>query len=788
MFFKRKLNKAVKKVNEYENLFRSYTDEELKAKTLEFKQKIKEGISLDHLLPEAFAVVREAADRVVGMRHYDVQVMGGYVLHQGDIAEMRTGEGKTLVETLPAYLNALEGKGVHIVTVNDYLAKRDKEWMGQIFEFLGLSVGLIQSNMEPEERKIAYAKDITYVTNHELGFDFLRDNMAKEESHKVLRGLYYAIVDEVDSILIDEARTPLIISGLAEPSVDLYHKADAFAKSLTVGERKEPKMSKIEQALLQESATETGDVIVDRKEKRVHLTEEGVKKAEAFFGMENIGDVQYTSINHHINQALKANYLFKKDVDYIIRDGKIEIVDEFTGRVLKGRMYSEGLHQAIEAKEGVDISPESKTLASITYQNLFRMYKKLSGMTGTAKTEEEEFRELYNMLVRPIPTNNPPKRIDLNDTVFITQEEKYDAIIEDICECFEKKRPVLVGTTNIEVSELISARLKKKNIPHTVLNAKHHEKEAEIIAEAGQIGAVTVATNMAGRGTDILVTEEAKALGGLKVIGTERHESRRIDNQLRGRTGRQGDPGESVFYLSLEDDLLKLFGAQNYMNIFQSLSLEKGTPIKHPLITKAVERAQKTIESVHYSARKYVMEYDNIVNLQRKTIYEDRDRLFQADIPSLVLKISKSEIEQIVQKHSTEQEDVSSVKKVQQGIYILTGMALSEELLKTLDAAGIYAVVEKEFLKRIEPHDKNKVQDVCRHVAFTIVDRAWSGYIDEVSQLQKEIQLQAYGQKDPLVEFNIKSHELFNYLVHDIQMRLLRTVFRIKWDELLKEE
>jgi len=790
MFLKKKVNKIINEVNSYSDLYKNFSDNKIKEKTEEFKNRIKNGASLDDILPEAFALVREAADRVIGLRPYDVQIMGGYVLHQGNIAEMKTGEGKTLVATLPAYLNALTGKGVHIVTVNDYLAKRDREWMGKIFEYLGLTVGLAQSEMTAEEKKDAYSKDITYVTNKELGFDFLRDNMVKSKDRKVLRGLNYAIIDEVDCILIDEARTPLIISEMSEPSTELYLKANEFSKNLEIGEKIESELDRVGQAIYKEYDKETGDVIVDRKENAIHLTDKGIQKAERFFGLKNYGDVENNVIIHHINQALKANYLFRKDIDYIICDGKIEIVDEFTGRILKGRVYSDGLHQAIEAKEGVKVQPESKTIASITYQNLFRMYKNISGMTGTAKTEEEEFRKIYNMEVKIIPTNKPVIRIDRDDIVFITKEEKYDAIIKDVIECYHNQRPVLIGTTNIEVSELISERLKANNIPHNVLNAKYHELEAEIIAKAGNIGAVTVATNMAGRGTDIIVDDAAKKLGGLKVIGTERHEARRIDNQLRGRTGRQGDPGESVFYLSLEDDLMKLFGAQNYINTFKSLKLEKGTPIKHPLITKAIRKAQKSIESNNYSTRKYVMEYDNILNIQRNIIYKDRDRLFEEDILEVVLRIAKAEIEKIMNQYSHEygaKENIGE-ETVEKEIKELTGIEISHTVIAQLSSEEVFKQIESCFYAKIAPYKKNMVKAFFMEIALNIVDTAWSDYINLIEEVQKEIQLQAYGQKDPLIEFNLQSSELFNNLVYDIQMRLLKNIFHVKLESIPKED
>ena len=778
----RKIKKVVNAVNRYEEKYKQCSDGELRAETEKFKQRLQGGETLNDILPEAFALVREAASRTIGMRHYDVQVYGGYVLHNGDIAEMKTGEGKTLVATLPAYLNALEGKGVHVVTVNDYLARRDREWMGKIYEFLGLSVGLIQSEMGPAERKEAYGKDITYVTNNELGFDYLRDNMVRNRDHKVLREMHYAIIDEVDSILIDEARTPLIISGISEPSTDLYLKADAFAKSLEVGERIESELNRIGQVLYKEHATETGDVIVDRKEMRVYLTDEGIRKAEKFFGIENYGDIKNVTLTHHINQALRANYLHRKDIDYVVRDGKVEIVDEFTGRILKGRVYSDGLHQAIEAKEGVEIRPETKTLASITYQNLFRMYRKIAGMTGTAKTEEEEFRNLYNMEVKVVPTNKPVIRIDRDDRVFITQEEKYEAVIKDIEECYKIKRPVLVGTTNIEVSELISNMLKKQNIPHNVLNAKHHEREAEIIAQAGKIGSVTVATNMAGRGTDIVVDEEAKKLGGLKVIGTERHESRRIDNQLRGRTGRQGDPGESIFYLSLEDDLMKLFGAQNYMELFKSLQVEKGVPIKHPLITKAIRQAQKNIEANNYSIRRHVLEYDNILNKQRNIIYEDREKLFDKDMMEWVFELTKQFVEETAKRCSQNGNGVweETAKHLQEEIKEMTGFDIPYDILSGLTEEEIAMEIFLRLKRKHSSKPEELVQEIFKNIAFSIVDAEWAEYLHTITQLQREIQLQAYGQKDPLLEYNMQSYELFNHLVSDIQMKFLRSVYHLE--------
>ena len=618
----------VDKIEKLEPDYEKLSDEQLKDKTREFKNRLSEGESLDDILPEAYAVVREASKRTIGMRHYRVQLIGGVILHQGRITEMRTGEGKTLVSTLPAYLNALEGKGVHIVTVNDYLAKRDAEWMGQIHEFLGLTVGCILNSMDNDERREAYNCDITYATNNELGFDYLRDNMVIYKEQLVQRELHYAIVDEVDSVLIDEARTPLIISGSSGKSTKIYEACDNLAKQLKRGTAKE--LSKMD-IIMKEDDNETGDFVVDEKEKTVNLTAQGVAKVERFFHIENLADPEHLEIQHCINLALRAHNLMFLDKDYVVKDDEVLIVDEFTGRIMPGRRYSDGLHQAIEAKEHVKVKRESKTLATITFQNFFNKYAKKCGMTGTALTEEKEFREIYGMDVVEVPTNKPVARIDHNDSVYKTKKEKLNAIVEDIADCYERKQPVLVGTITIEASEELSDLLRRRGIKHKVLNAKYHEMEAEIVADAGLAGAVTIATNMAGRGTDIKLGEGVQDLGGLRIIGTERHESRRIDNQLRGRSGRQGDPGESKFYISLEDDLMRLFGSQNLMNIFNSLGMPEGEQIQHRMLNKAIERAQMKIEGNNYGIRKNLLEYDIINNQQRELIYAERRKVLDGE-------------------------------------------------------------------------------------------------------------------------------------------------------------
>ena len=708
------------------------SDEELKAKTQEFKDRLEKGETLDDLLVEAFAVVREAAKRVLGMRHFRVQLIGGVILHQGRIAEMRTGEGKTLVSTAPAYLNALTGKGVHIVTVNDYLAKRDAEWMGQVHEFLGLSVGVILNSMTPEERRQAYACDITYATNNELGFDYLRDNMVIYKERLVQRGLNYAIIDEVDSVLIDEARTPLIISGQSGKSTDLYRVCDILARQLKRGERS-GEMTKMT-ALMGEEITETGDFIVDEKEKTVNLTDEGVAKAEKFFHIENLADPEHLEIQHNIILALRAHNLMFRDKDYVVKDDEVLIVDEFTGRIMPGRRYSDGLHQAIEAKEGVKVKRESKTLATITFQNFFNKYAKKSGMTGTALTEEEEFREIYGMDVIEIPTNKPVQRIDRQDAVYKTHKEKIDAVVEDIIECHKKGQPVLVGTITIEGSEEISAKLKKCGIPHNVLNAKFHEKEAEIVAEAGQKGAVTIATNMAGRGTDIKLGEGVAELGGLKIIGTERHESRRIYNQLRGRAGRQGDPGESKFYISLEDDLMRLFGSERMMSIFNSLGFPEGEAIEHKMLSKAVEKAQKKIESNNFGIRKNLLDYDAVMNEQREIIYEERRQVLDGEnMRSLIMKMARDTIKNLLSHAINASEDPTEwdMKEVNQALHPVFGIEpISEDgqdykgytfdkLVDEIDEK----VEEAYTAKEAEFPDPENLRELERVVLLKVIDR-----------------------------------------------------------------
>ncbi|QUH22085.1 preprotein translocase subunit SecA [Alkaliphilus sp. B6464] len=793
MFFNklRKLERKASQIDALGEKYSSMIDEQLKDKTKEFQKRLIEGEPIDNIAIEAFATVREVAKRTIGLYPYKVQLLGGLTLNDGNIAEMRTGEGKTLVAPISAYLNAIEGRGVHIVTVNDYLAKRDKETMAPIFEFLGLTVGLIQGEMNPSERQEAYACDITYVTNNELGFDYLRDNMAKDRSHKVLRGLNYCIIDEVDSILIDEARTPLIISGVSQPNEGYYVKADIFFNILKEGRKIETdeNASKLERALTrnQQEITETGDYIVDKKEKRVHLTSQGIAKAENFFKFKCYTDPENLEIIHYIDNALKANALFKKDIDYIIQDGKIEIVDEFTGRILKGRRYSNGLHQAIEVKEGVVLQPESKTLASITYQNLFRLYRKISGMTGTAKTEEIEFRDLYNMDVVVIPTNKPITRIDQDDVVFLTEKEKYAAIVSDIKQNYEKGRPVLVGTTNIEVSELISTMLNKVGVKHTVLNAKHHEQEAEIISRAGEKNGVTVATNMAGRGTDIKLGKDVVDLGGLKVIGTERHESRRIDNQLRGRSGRQGDPGETIFYLSLEDDLMNLFGASKYISLFKSLGTEQGYEIKHPLITKSVEKAQKSIESRNYGSRKSVMEFDNIINKQRMTIYRDRNRLFEEDGLKEVLKIIDSILLIEIQKLRNSPYEEKNIVKIRSKLYEFTGIKVGDDIISPLSNNGIVQLIKDNFTNRIKDYKKEVIADILKHMMFDVIDQAWSEHIDVLSNLQRDAGLYGAAGKDPVQEFFSQSYELFNALIEDIQIRIVRLAFKIDFKSIFEQ-
>ncbi|MDN5293404.1 MAG: preprotein translocase subunit SecA [Eubacteriales bacterium] len=803
----KKLEKIVKQINALEDSISKLSDEELKGKTIEFKNRLQRGETLDQLLPEAFAVVREASRRVLGMRHFDVQLMGGIVLHQGKIAEMKTGEGKTLVATLPAYLNALTGRGVHIVTVNDYLARRDSEWMGKVYRFLGLSVGLIVHGMDYAERRAAYAADITYGTNNEFGFDYLRDNMALSKDQIVQRELHYAIVDEVDSILIDEARTPLIISGQAEKATDLYY---TFARLV-------PKLQK------------DVDYVVDEKAHTVTLTEQGIARVEKMLGVENLYEGDNIELTHHLHQALKAHALMKRDRDYVVKDGQVIIVDEFTGRLMYGRRYSDGLHQAIEAKEGVKIESESQTLASITFQNYFRMYKKLAGMTGTAATEEEEFRKIYGLEVVVIPTHKPMIRKDYPDVVFKTEEAKFRAVVEEIADCYRRGQPVLVGTVSIEKSERLSEMLKKRGIPHQVLNAKYHEKEAEIVAQAGRKGAVTIATNMAGRGTDILLGgnpeflarqemkkrglseeddpetfrallqefkkqtdaehDEVVALGGLHIIGTERHESRRIDNQLRGRAGRQGDPGSSRFYVSLEDDLMRLFGSDNIASLMEKLGMDEDTPIEHPLVSRSIEAAQRRVEARNFEIRKHVLEYDDVLNKQREIIYEQRRRvLLEDDVRDIVVGMIEEVVKESLNIYCQEgvhreEWDLEGLLRHAEQLYLPAHKITVEEIEDLSREELEKFLLEKalEFYRRREeemgPETMRQIEKV---LILRIVDEKWTDHLDAMEQLRQGIGLRAYGQKDPLVEYKIESYEMFQNMIAAIREDVVRYLFRVR--------
>ncbi|MEQ2128600.1 preprotein translocase subunit SecA [Caldanaerobacter subterraneus KAk] len=831
----RRLEPIAEKVLSYEDQMAKLTDAELRAKTDEFKNRLKNGETLDDILPEAFAVVREAAWRTLKMKHFKVQIIGGIVLHQGRIAEMKTGEGKTLVATLPAYLNALEGKGVHIVTVNDYLAKRDRDWMGKIYEFLGLSVGVILHDMGPAERKKAYAADITYGTNNEFGFDYLRDNMVIYKEDMVQRELNYAIIDEVDSILIDEARTPLIISGVGEKSTDMYKLADRFVRTLKKDE----------------------DYVVDEKAKAVSLTEKGVAKAEKFFGIKNLADIENMEISHHIQQALKAHAIMKRDRDYVVKDGQVIIVDEFTGRLMFGRRYSEGLHQAIEAKEGVKVERESKTLATITLQNYFRMYKKLAGMTGTAQTEEQEFRDIYGLDVVVIPTHKPMIRIDHPDVIYKTEEAKFRAVVEDIVERHKKGQPVLVGTVSIEKSEKLSAMLKKRGIPHQVLNAKYHEKEAEIIAQAGRKGAVTIATNMAGRGTDILLggnpefiakrkmleegyskeiineaagygpvsseevrkareryfelLEEAKKetekeheevvkLGGLYVIGTERHEARRIDNQLRGRAGRQGDPGESRFYISLEDDLMRLFGSERVKNLMDSLGIDDDQPIEHKILTKQIEQAQKKVEGINFDIRKHLLQYDDVMNKQREIIYAQRRKVLEGEnLKDSILEMVRSIIERYVEIYTAgskypEEWDIKGLLDHLYDMFLEKDSVVIDVDLDRLDKEVLTDIIYEEAVRQYERKEAEigpeQMREIERIVLLRVVDTKWMDHIDEMDQLRQGIGLRAYGQVDPLIEYKKIAFDMFEDLIHSIQEDTVKFLYRIQVnkDNKLKRE
>lgn len=787
----------VDRIEALEPEMKALSDAELKDKTREFKERLKEGETLDDILPEAYAVVREGAYRSMGMRHYRVQLIGGIILHQGRIAEMRTGEGKTLVSTLPAYLNALEGKGVHIVTVNDYLAKRDAEWMGKVHEFLGLTVGVVLNDMDNDERRAAYNCDITYVTNNELGFDYLRDNMVIYKEQLVQRGLNFAVIDEVDSVLIDEARTPLIISGQSNKSTKLYEACDILARQLERGEAS-GEFSKIN-AIMGEDIEESGDFIVNEKEKVVNLTEDGVKKVENFFHIENLADPENLEIQHNIILALRAHNLMFRDQDYVVtQEGEVMIVDEFTGRIMPGRRYSDGLHQAIEAKEHVKVRRESKTLATITFQNLFNKYEKKSGMTGTALTEEKEFRDIYGMDVVEIPTNRPVQRKDLEDAVYKTKQEKYNAVVEAVKEAHATGQPVLVGTITIEVSELLSKMLKKEGIQHKVLNAKYHELEAEIVADAGQHGAVTIATNMAGRGTDIKLDDAAREAGGLKIIGTERHESRRIDNQLRGRSGRQGDPGESRFYISLEDDLMRLFGSERLMSVFNTLGVEDGEQIEHKMLSSAIEKAQKKIEGNNFGIRKNLLEYDQVMNEQREIIYEERRRVLDGEsMRDTIYNMMTEYVENMTDRFAapdadSEEWDLSGLELTLHGEIPMLKMPDAEEvkdmrqkeLKHTLKERAVKAYEEKEA----EFPEAEQLREMERVVLLKAIDTRWMDHIDDMDQLRQGIGLQAYGQRDPLVEYKMMGYDMFGEMTNSIAETTIRTLFHIRIEQKVERE
>ncbi len=786
----KKINPIVDKIESYDSAMQALSDEELRAKTDEFKNRLAAGETLDDLLPEAFAAVREAAWRVRGMKPFRVQLIGGIVLHQGRIAEMKTGEGKTLVAVMPAYLNALEGKGVHVVTVNDYLANRDAEWMGEIFRFMGLTVGVILNSLTSSERQAAYACDITYATNNELGFDYLRDNMVVRMENLVQRGLHYAIIDEVDSILIDEARTPLIISGSGTKSTQLYEIADGFAKRLEKGRilNEEDALN----PLIKEEIQEEGDFVVDEKAKTVTLTQQGVEKAEKFFNIENLSDPENIEILHHINNALKANYNMFKDQNYVVQNDEILIVDEFTGRIMPGRRYSDGLHQAIEAKEHVKVKRESKTLATITFQNFFNKYDKKSGMTGTAQTEEAEFRNIYNMDVVCIPTNKPVIRNDRTDVVYTTEAGKFRAVVNDIKEAHEKGQPVLVGTITIEKSELLSSMLKREGIPHQVLNAKYHEKEAEIVALAGQMGAVTIATNMAGRGTDIQLGEGVKELGGLKIIGTERHESRRIDNQLRGRAGRQGDPGESRFFISMEDDLMRLFGSDRTKEMVEKMGIGEDEPIEHNMLAKAIESAQKKVEGNNFATRKRLLEYDEVMNEQREIIYRERKRVLMGEnLRDSIQNMIDQIIDRTVDRYIADETPVDEWDMVgfNEGIHEiipLKGSFLVPEdkkatVTKESFREDIKKIAHRLYeLKEQEINDEEKMRELERVVMLKVIDSRWMDHIDDMDQMRQGISLQSYAQKDPLIEYKYASYDMFEEMSNSIQLDTVKTLYRVR--------
>ena len=773
------------------------SDEELQHKTVEFKERLAKGETLDDILPEAFATVREASRRVLGEEHYPVQLTGGIVLHQGRIAEMRTGEGKTNVAALPSYLNALAGEGVHVVTVNDYLAQRDAENEGKVHRFLGLTVGCVLNSMNNDERRAAYNCDITYVTNNELGFDYLRDNMVVYKEQLVMRGLHFAIIDEVDSILIDEARTPLIISGQSGKSTKLYEVCDILAKRLEKGEAS-AEFSKMN-ALMGEEITETGDFVVSEKDKTINLTEQGVQKVEQFFHIDNLADAENLEIQHNMIMALKANYMMFRDQDYVVKDDEILIVDEFTGRIMPGRRYSDGLHQAIEAKEHVKVKRESKTLATITFQNFFNKFDKKCGMTGTALTEEREFRNIYGMDVVEIPTNKPIARIDHQDAVYKTKKEKYKAVCDEVEETYKKGQPVLVGTVNIDTSELLSGMLKRRGIPHNVLNAKYHELEAQIVAGAGVHGSVTIATNMAGRGTDIKLDEESRKLGGLKIIGTERHESRRIDNQLRGRSGRQGDPGESRFYISLEDDLMRLFGSEKIMSMFNALGVQDGEQIEHKMLTSAIEKAQKKIEGNNYGIRENVLKYDEVMNEQREIIYKERRQVLDGEsMKDVILKMVKDIVSQVVDRTISDEQapedwDFAQLNIELRSIIPLTEYMPSADETKNMKKAALKETLTEMALqayadKESEFPDPESMREAERVVLLKTIDRKWMDHIDDMEILRQGIGLVGYGQRDPVVEYKMSAYEMFNNMISAIQEDTVRMLYHVNVEQKAERE
>lgn len=787
----------VTKIESFRTDMMAKSDEELRDQTRKLKERLAEGATLDDILPEAFASIREAARRTLNMEHFPVQLMGGIVLHQGRIAEMRTGEGKTLVSTCPAYLNALKGQGVQIVTVNDYLAKRDAEWMGQVHRFMGLSVGVVLNDMNSEQRREAYACDITYVTNNELGFDYLRDNMAIYKEQLVMRDLDFCIIDEVDSVLIDEARTPLIISGQSGKSTKLYEVCDVLARQLERGTVSK-EFSKID-AIMGEEIEETGDFVVDEKDKVVNLTEVGVKKVEDFFHIENLADPENLEIQHNIILALRANNLMFRDKDYVVKDDEVLIVDEFTGRIMPGRRYSDGLHQAIEAKEHVNVRRESRTLATVTFQNFFNKYTKKSGMTGTAQTEEKEFRNIYAMDVIVMPTNRPMIRKDLEDAVYKSKKEKYKAVVEEVARAHEKGQPVLVGTIAIETSEVLSKMLNKRGINHKVLNAKFHELEAEIVADAGIHGSVTIATNMAGRGTDIKLDEETKELGGLKIIGTERHESRRIDNQLRGRSGRQGDPGESRFYLSLEDDLLRLFGSDRLMAMFEAMGVPEGEQIEHKMLSNAIEKAQMKIESNNFGIREQLLKFDEVNNEQREVIYEERRKVLDGDnMRDLILKMITDTVENgvdisISDEQSPDKWDLKELNNLLIPVIPLKPVMLSDEQKKSMKKNELKHSLKEEAIKLYETKEAEfpepeQIREIERVVLLKVIDNKWMSHLDDMDVLREGIGLTAYGQRDPVVEYKMQGYEMYESMMASIQEETVRILFHIRVEQRVERE